>query len=75
MKDEQYEVVLNFIKKASDALVDVMDELEEFGDKTDQRFVTEALDLTRQVNRFYNKVNNHRRVMYLTKQGEALTAP
>ena len=75
MKDEQYEVVLNYIRRAQDALVAVVDELDEFGDKGDLRFAQEARALITQVNNFYCKVRNHQKVMYFASQGDALRAP
>lgn len=76
MKDNNYDVVLNYINRAEDNLLAVMDEVKEFGDKGEQRFAEEALDLMKKVNRLYMKVSFHSRVTAaIAAQGEALTAP
>ena len=75
MKDYEYEVVLNYIRRAQDALVVVIDELVEFGDKHDQRLADEARELINKVNRLGLKVAYHRRVVAFAAQGDALRAP
>ena len=72
MKDVQYEVVLNYVRRAQDALVVVIDELVEFGDKNDQRLADEARELINKVNRLGTKVRYHQRVVAFAGQGDAL---
>ena len=75
MKDHEYEVVLNYVKKSIVALAVVVDELQEFGDEMDERFVAEAKDLMNKVNKLHNKLTLHQRVKYLLAREEALRAP